>query len=68
LLYYESKVKPVVMERWNKMLSEATATTTTGDEPAKPLPKTAPIAFCNQVTAKMFKEETEEVKAEVEEF
>jgi hypothetical protein len=67
-LYYDSKVKPVVTERWNKILSEATSTMTTGDNPAKALPKSAPIAFCNQVTAEMFKEESDDVKAEVEKF
>ena len=66
-LYYDSKIRPVVTERWNKKMRELVTVQNGGGEQGKRLPKCAPLAYRNEVAAELYKLESEEVKAEVEE-
>lgn len=62
-LYYKTKVRAVVKERWDAKLEEEKK-----NPPAKPSPKNPTIDFRNQVTQEFFDKETPEVREEVEDY
>ena len=58
LLYYDSKLKGVVAERWS-----AHEVPHGDKKPAKP-----PLWFCNKITKELFETETDAMKKEVERY
>lgn len=65
-LYNETKIKQVVLERWNAKREEEKAHPSV--PPALPLPKYPPVNFRNDIAKEMYEAESAAVKVEVEEF
>jgi hypothetical protein len=56
--YYDSKLRPIVEEAWEEYLSEFPE----GEKPKKTL-----FEFRNQLVQKLYEDETDDIKQEVEE-
>lgn len=65
-LYNETKIKPLVTERWNA--KHEYEKTHPPIPPALPLPKYPPVNFRNDIAKELYEAESDEVKAQVEEF
>ena len=63
-LYYDSKIKAVVDKRWSEKVSQALPEKD-GDK-ATAAPQHPPLSFINKIVHKMFENELDEVKWEVE--
>lgn len=64
-MYYETKLKAVVLQEWQEHVEELKKNLEEGE---KPLPVKPDLAFRNRVIRRLYSLESEEVKAEIEEY
>jgi hypothetical protein len=65
LLYYDTRVKDVVVEQWPAVRDRLLEKKAKGEDIGKDPPKAAPLWFRNQIVREEYKIETDEVKEEV---
>ena len=65
-LYHNSKLKKISDEKWPAERASLLARKAAGEKITNPLTEAAPLWFRNKIAMAEFKDETDEVKAEVE--
>jgi hypothetical protein len=68
LLYYDTRVKDIVVEQWPAARDRLLDKKANGEDIGKDPPKAAPLWFRNQIVREEYKIETDEVKEEVAKY
>ena len=68
LLYYDTRIKDIVVEQWPAMRDRLLDKKARGEDIGKEPPKAAPLWFRNQIVREEYKIETDEVKEEVVQY